>query len=188
MSEIPLTHRWVASEGSARSATAAYLGFAARSRRLLVVMGLTWLACAVWFGVMFNEPASLASRLVWGPVFALVPAALAYVLVLTIGYVQTSRSFRQRLRPGVELASGFGADSVLLKGPSGEHRLAHDWLAWVRPRGDWVLVQQRATPVVSVWPRALFPDEHLARLSGGPLPRSARSAEERVEGDRDEEQ
>lgn len=129
MDEIPLTNRWVASAGSARSATASYIGFAARNRRLLVIVGLTWLPFSVLFGASFGGHPTLAARLMWGPVYALVPTAFVYVAVLTILYLQTSTSFRQRLRAGVELASGFGEDAVLLVGPSGEHRLAREWIA-----------------------------------------------------------
>lgn len=187
MDDIPLTRHWVASPGSARSATTAFLGFAARRRRLWLVVGIFWLGFAAWLGITFDERSGIASRVVWGPVYALVPAACVYVLALALVHVQTSRSFRRRLRTGVELASGFGDDVVVLQGPTSQHRLAYEGIEWVRCRGEWVLFQQRATSSISVWPRELFDPVELDRLTTvGAAPGG--SAEQRVEGDRDEQQ
>lgn len=140
------------------------MGLTLRRRRWWVCVAVIELLFAVVLGLSFDDRFGIASRLVWGPVYAVVPALVVAALVLGLGFLLNVKMFGRRLREGVVLEAGFGDCSVVLRGPWATTTLSFAGIASVRPRGHWVFLQQVGSPVVAAWPAALFDPEGLARL------------------------
>jgi hypothetical protein len=119
---------------------------------------------AVVLGLSFDDSYGTVPRSLWASVYALVPTIGIAVVTLGVGYLLNRRSFRHRLREGVVLEAGFGDRFLVLRGPWAETTLSFDGIASVRSRGEWVFLQQRGSPVLSVWPEQLFPSAALTRL------------------------
>jgi hypothetical protein len=75
------------------------------------------------------------------------------------------RSARVRVFPGAVLESGFGADALVLRNPLSESRVSYRAIKSVTPRGDFIFMRQHGVPMVGAFPRALFPDEAIARMA-----------------------
>ncbi|GHH79655.1 hypothetical protein GCM10017772_45850 [Promicromonospora soli] len=168
-----MTGRWVATRYSAGQAAGAFL-------RLTLVRPVWWLfvagielALALLIGISFDDRYGTLTRVLWGPVYALVPTLGIVVVVLGLSYLVNRRRFRQRLREGVVLEGGIGAHFLVLHSPWAQTTLSFDGLASVRSRGQWVFLQQIGSPVVNVWPAELFPPAELARLERSVQPRKS---------------
>jgi hypothetical protein len=120
------------------------------------------------FSVLFQslegwDPLDRTALRALGLAVVLVAASVLYAA--TVGFAQTYRSTRHRHYPGAVLESGFGDDVVVLRGPSGESRFPRSALRRARVVGDFVVVGPGGLAGHVVLPRALFPDEQVARLT-----------------------
>ncbi len=165
MTNTPLTARWVATRDSAKQAAGAFLKLTLRRPRWWVFVAVVELLFAVLVGLSFDERYGALTRLLWGPVYALVPTLGIAGLVLGIGYLLNRRLFSRRLHEGVVLESGIGERFLVLRGPVAETTLSFDGIASLRSSGDWVFLQQTGSPVLGVWPAELFPPADLARMA-----------------------
>jgi hypothetical protein len=159
-----MTGRWVARGDSADQAARAFIKLTLRRPGWWVYVAVVEMVIALWLGYSFDDRSSMAARVVWGPVFAVVPALGIAAVSLGVAYLLNRRVFGQRLREGAVFEAGIGERSLALRGPWAESNLSFDGLAWVRSSGDWVFLKQKGSPVISVWPAALFPAADLARL------------------------
>jgi hypothetical protein len=148
---------WVAGPDSARDGAAALLASVLRRRRL-------WAAALVIAGsmalVLWGSGTDSGAALTWGLAWAVVVMGT----ILTLSYVATRRRFARQLPAGMALESAFEADVVVLRAPHTESRVAFAGIDRARRSGDWVLLRQRRSRVISCWPAALFPADELARL------------------------
>lgn len=162
--DITFTHRFVAGPDTRRQMARAFVGHAQRMRSTVVV----YLSCLTAFSVLMltgmGAGFSLPTRLFWSVVYALVPTLAVAALISTVGYVRTLRGARIRLFPGAVIESGFGEDELVLRGPVSETRLNYRAVKSLVSRGEFVFLQQHGLAVVSIFPRALFPDEAVARI------------------------
>lgn len=165
MTETPTTARWVASRDSAKQAARAFLRLTLRRPRWWVFVAVVELLFAVLVGLSFDERYGVVTRVLWGAVYALVPALGVAGVALGVGYLLNRRLFSQRLRDGVVLESGIGERLLLLRSPVAETTLSFDAIASVRSTGKWVFLQQTGSPVLGVWPVELFPPADLARMA-----------------------
>lgn len=178
VTHIPITERWVATRDSAKQAADAFLMLTLRRRRCWVFFVAVELVLALRFALSFDERYGPATRLFWGPVYALVPTLVIAVLTLGIGHLLNRRYFRGRLREGVVLESGIGERALVLRGPWSESTLSFDGIASVRSSGNWVFLQQIGVPLLGAWPAELFPPADLARLEHSVETRKVVSARE----------
>ena len=176
MTDIPITTRWVATRDSAKQAAGAFLMPTLRRRGFWAFLVAIELVLALLLALSFDERYGSATRLLWGPVYALVPTLVMAVLILGICHLLNRRFFRRRLREGVVLESGIGERALVLRGPWSESTLSFDGIASVSSRGNWVFLQQIGIPLVGVWPAELFPPADLARLQHSVATRKGVSA------------
>lgn len=167
MTDIPITGRWVATRDSPRQAAGAFLRLTLRRRRWWVYVAVVELGLALWFGLALGERHDTATRLLWGPVYAVLPTLGIALISLGGGYLLNRRLFRRRLGEGVVLESGIGERAMVLRGPWAESRLTFEGIASVRTSGNWVFLQQIGSPAMNAWPAELFPPADLARLERG---------------------
>jgi hypothetical protein len=130
-----------------------------------VFVAVVELLFAVLVGLSFDERHVAVTRVLWGPVYALVPTLGIAGVVLGVGYLLNRRLFSQRLREGVVLESGIGEHFLVLRGPVAETTLSFDGIASLRSSGSWVFLQQTGSPVLGAWPAELFPPADLARMA-----------------------
>ena len=161
-----MTHRWVAAPDSASQAARAFLRLVLRSRRWWGFLGGVEIVFAVLFASTFDDRYGAASRLVWGPVYALVPTLVVSGLALGPSHLLNRRQFRQRLGAGVVLESAIDQHHLVLRGPWATSTISFDGIASLRSSGSWVFLQLVGSPVQGVWPAELFPPEELHRLQG----------------------
>jgi hypothetical protein len=100
---------------------------------------------------------SMGKRLFWAIVFALVPTLILAVFFSALGYYRVARSAQVRVFPGAVLESGFGEDALVLRNPMSESRIRYESVRSVATRGDFIFMRQHGVPMISVFPRALFP-------------------------------
>lgn len=160
-----MTARWVATGDSAKQAAGAFLRLTLRRPRWWVFVALVELLFAVLVALSFDDRHAALTRVLWAPVYALVPTLGSAGLVLGLGYLLNRRLFSQRLREGVVLESGIGERLLVLRGPLAETTLSFDGIASLRSSGNWVFLQQTGSPVLGVWPAELFPPADLARMA-----------------------
>jgi hypothetical protein len=164
VTDTPMTGRWVATRDSAKQAAGALLKLTMSRPRWWLFVAVVELVFAFLIGVTFDDRYGTATRVLWGPAYALVPTLGIVAVVLGVSYLLTRRRFRQRLSEGVVLESAIGESFLSLRGPWAETTLSFDGLASVRSSGHWVFLQQIGSPVLNVWPAELFPPADLARL------------------------
>ncbi|MFC5731676.1 MULTISPECIES: hypothetical protein [Nocardioides] len=164
MTDTPMTERWVARRDSANQAAWAFLKLTLRRPAWWVYVAVVELLLALGLGYSFGDRSGMATRVVWGPVFAVVPTLGIAAVGLGVGYFLNRRMFGQRLREGAVFEAGIGERSLALRGPWADCELSFDGLAWVRSSGDWVFLKQKGSPVISVWSAALFLPADLGRL------------------------
>lgn len=165
VTDTPMIARWVATGDSAKQAAGAFLKLTLRRPRWWVFVALVELLFAVLVALSFDERYAAVTRVLWAPVYALVPTLGIAGLVLGVGYLLNRRLFGQRLREGVVLESGIGERLLVLRGPLAETTLSFDGIASLRSSGNWVFLQQTGSPVLGVWPAELFPPADLARMA-----------------------
>jgi len=68
------------------------------------------------------------------------------------------------------LESGFGVNAMVLRGPLSESRIDYAAVRSLTRHGEFVFLRQRGVPVVSVFPRELFPDDAIARINAAAHP------------------
>jgi hypothetical protein len=151
------SHRWVADASSARGAARAFLGPVLARPRIWVFAVLVELALAV---LLADSVGSFGL----GLLVALVPTALVIGVMLGTSYLRSRREFGRRFASGIQLASTFGRDQVVIRGAGGQATLAYSDVAALVVVGDWVLIRRAGAATVDVWPHALFPDDELARV------------------------
>ena len=166
VSHIPPTHRWVAAPDSANQAARAYLRLVLGSRRWWVFVAVVEALFAVLFASTFDARYGVASRLVWGPVFALVPTLVICAVGLGVAHVLNRRRFGQRLGAGVVLESAIDQHHLVLRGPWATSTISVDGIESLLPSGNWVVLQLIGSPIQAMWPAELFPPEELHRLQG----------------------
>ncbi|GAA5150514.1 hypothetical protein GCM10023340_27800 [Nocardioides marinquilinus] len=164
MSDIPLTHRFVADADYRRRVSWASARFALVSRGHLL-----FYAAIVAFALLDREltrgwtPLGDAIR----GVALVVVVLLAFTVLFTVavGYRQAYVSARLRYPDDAVLESGFGDDELVLRTPVGETRVAYRDLRKARARGEFVFLATDGLGGQAVFPRALFPDEAVARIN-----------------------
>ena len=107
---------------------------------------------------------SIGAQVFWALVFALVPTLILVVWAAAIGYRATVRGSRLRLFNGAVLESGFGEDEMVLRNPIASVRMAYTGIKSITARGGFVFMQQHGSPLFTVYPRELFPDEAIDRI------------------------
>ena len=167
MTDAPMTARWVATRDSAKQAAGAFFRLTLRRPRWWLFVAIVELLFAVLFVLSFDERYAALTRVVWGPVYALLPTLAIAGVVLGTGYLLNRRLFGQRLREGVVLESGIGERSLVLRSPLAETTLSFDGITSIRSSGNWIFLQHTGSPVLGVWPAALFPPADLARMARG---------------------
>jgi hypothetical protein len=160
----PTTRRWVATSESARQAAGAFLGLTVRQKRIWVIVALAELVLACLLALSFADDTSWVARVVWGPVYALVPTLVLAATGLGLAHVLNVRRFRRRIPEGVVLEAAIGEQALVLRGPWAEYNLAFDGLESVRSDGRWVFVRQIGSPVFGVWPAERFAAPDLERV------------------------
>ena len=170
---------WVATRRSANDAARAFTRLTLGRGRWWAFVLVLEVGFALTLGLGFDDRYGSATRLVFGPLYALVPTSVCALLSLALGHLVTLRTFRRRLREGVTLEGGIGERVVMLNGPWARTALAFDGIASVRRVADWVFLQQVGSPVVSTWPAHLFEPTGLARLEEHLRARSHLSASSR---------
>lgn len=161
--EIPYTHRFVANSDTAKTIARALQIYAHRLKGRwifysLILVLFSLLIMAGW------RSGSIGAQIFWAIVFALVPTAILAVWAAAIGYFATVRGSRLRLFDGAVLESGFGEEEMVLRNPIASARLAYAGIKSVTARGKFVFMQQHGVPLLSVYPRELFPDEAIDRI------------------------
>ncbi len=163
-----VTRRWVAQAHSARGATVALFRYGLTRRLLWVTLAATWLVLAALLAVTFDETYGLVSRALGAVVYATLTTAAVLVVVVVLSALANWRMMRQRLVPGTTWEVTATDESMDMCGPLAVRVcLPYQGIATVRLVGDWVLMRQQGSPMTSVWPRELIPDEALARMSVG---------------------
>lgn len=163
---IPYTYRFVARPDTGRKMARALIAHAHRMKRQWIFYSLILALFTLVIVSSMDSSYSLGKRLFWAIVFALVPTLLLAVFFSTLGFFRVARSAQVRVFPGAVLESGFGEDSLVLRNPMSENRIRYQAIKSVTPRGDFIFMRQHGVPLVSVYPRALFPAEAIARMTG----------------------
>ncbi|GAA4668514.1 hypothetical protein GCM10025780_09110 [Frondihabitans cladoniiphilus] len=116
--------------------------------------------------------------LVVGLVFLVLGIALPFAGAIVFGAIllvlvplNTGLSIRRSLRSlaagyvlGSQISSSFGFQGFTLTTPRSEVRTDYVNVGRIRVVGNWVLLRNRNIRVVSILPRAVFPDEAVARV------------------------
>ncbi len=161
---IPLTERYVVPPDGRRR-----LAWASVRFTLLVAPGQR-----VFYGLIVAFALVVQTLEGWRPVgpaagsalqVVVVGLVLSFVWATTVGFSQTYHSTRHRFPEGAVLESGFGADAFVLRVPTGDVRVPVEGLRRVRPRGDFVFISTDGLGGHAIFPRALFPDDQVARLN-----------------------
>lgn len=162
--QIPFTERYVVPPDGRRRLAWASVRFTlltARGQRLFY-------GAIVVFALVFQTLEG------WSPLGPAVLEALAFVAVgllltviwtCTVGFSQTWHSTRYRFPGGATLESGFGPDSFVLRGPTGDVRVPYAGLRTVTAHGDFVYVSTDGLGGQAIFPRELFPDEEIERIN-----------------------
>ena len=166
MSEsVAFTERFVADAGTARRLARAFVSERLRLRRIWILFGLVLLVMAAILILGMDPDFRLGVRVAWALIFATVPTTLLIAGFAALAYALTLRGARVRLFDGAVLESGFGANAMVLRGPLSESRIDYAAVTSATRHGDFVFLRQRGIPVVSVFPRELFPDDAIARIN-----------------------
>ncbi len=161
---IPYTERYVVPADGRRRIAWASVRFTVVHSRAQRAFYVSIVAFAVVFQSLEGwEPLGRAVVRALGLVA--VAAAASVLYPATVGFAQTYQSTRHRHYPGAVLESGFGDDTVVLRGPTGESRLSRAALRRMRVVGDFVVVGPRGIAGHVILPRALFPPHQVARLT-----------------------
>lgn len=161
---ISYTNRFVANAGTRREIARAFVGHAQRMRGTWLFYLLVLVLFAVISVSGMDTRFGLRTRVAWSILYAIVPTAVVAALIATIGYLRTYRGSRLRLFEGAALESGFGENEMILRGPLAEVRLSYQGIRSITARRNFVFMRQHGSPLVSVYPRELFPDEALERI------------------------
>lgn len=162
--DIQYAHRFVARHDTPREFARAYLRYAHRTKRQWVFYLLLLMLFTLILISGMDATFSLASRVFWGVIFALVPTFFAAGFCATIGYLRMIRGSRHRLFPGAVLESGFGEEELVYRNPLAEARIRYQAIKTLTARGDFVFMQQHGVPLMGIYPRALFPDHAVVRI------------------------
>ncbi|HSE10353.1 MAG TPA: hypothetical protein VLB29_16950 [Nocardioidaceae bacterium] len=163
--QIAYTNRFVASPSTGRSMARAFVRHGLTMRSQVVFYAGFFALCVLMWMVLFDEDsASLGARVFWASVLAGVTTLALAVLVAVLGYVRTVRGARITLFPGAVVESGFGDGQMLLRNPLAESKISYRSVRTIKARGDFVFLRHRASPIVAIYPRALFPDDVIAHI------------------------
>ncbi|MDO9454890.1 hypothetical protein [Nocardioides sp.] len=99
--------------------------------------------------------------------FVAVGLALSVVWASTVGFLQTYHSTRYRFYPDAVLESGFGDDAFVLRGPAGDTWLPYGAVRRARVRGEFVFFSTDGIGGQAIFPKALFPDAQVERITAG---------------------
>ena len=159
----PYQCRFVADAGTARAMT----------RALMTVRGVG----RFWFGfvvvlaigtTLFYDATDMRSgaldRLVTAAGRSVVLVVPVWCVVLAALYLLNLRVMQRRVPEGAVWQSGFEEHDFVVSGPLSSHRYSYQLVRSVIARGDFVFVQLRGNAAMRGYPRALFPDDELARL------------------------
>jgi heme/copper-type cytochrome/quinol oxidase subunit 4 len=167
---VPYTHRFVADSETGPKMARAFVGRAHRMKRQWIAYVLFLVLFTLLFLTGMDVRYSLQTRLVWAVMFALVPTLLLAVVISLLAYVRLIRGARIRVFPGAVLESGFGEDAMVLRNPVSEVRINYAAIKSVTPGGEFVFMRQLGLPLTSIYPRELFPDAAIARITGRARP------------------
>jgi hypothetical protein len=162
MDELGPTTRWVATPSSARTAATALLIRELRRAHIFILGAvLTILLAVLLVGAGRTEQDHR-------PLYALA-ASFGFIgflvgCAVAIAHLQRLRSMRAQLPPGLEMASEFGADFMVLRRQWSKSTLHFDGFADAKVVHGWVFLRNRETKTVGMVPEQLFPTHDLARL------------------------
>ena len=168
--EIPFEQTFVATAETKRQLASAFVAERHRKWQLWLLYALVAVTLALLLLLGMDESFSIRVRLAWAVGVALAFTFVLAVLFATLAYVVTLRSARTRLFEGAVLESGFGSDDFVLRGELASSRISYRAVKSIKAHGDYVFLRQHGVPVVSVFPRALFPDEAIEGISRATRP------------------
>ena len=162
--DIPFTHRFVADARAGRGYARVNLRWLHRPRQALCFFTIVYAVNVASLSITLSwlyEPRNVVGRaeiaaVVATAAFAIVRAALAYR-----GGLWTAKA---RMFPGAVFESGFGAEAMVLRNPFASTRLSYDAVMSIAAIGNWVIVRSKGSPAPVAHPRALFPDDVVARI------------------------
>lgn len=161
-----VTRRWVAKDDSARSAAAALCRYGFSRRAFWTLFAALWGFLTVLLALTFDREYATFSRWLTGGLYAALGTTISLFLTMGLVTLINWRYARQRLRPGTIWQLTATADSLTMSGPLTVHlSIPYQALGMVRVVGEWVLMQQRGVPMVTAWPRELFSNDALARMT-----------------------
>ena len=162
--DVPYRYRLVATDRTRRELATAFLRWFATQPRTWLLVDLFWVFFALLLFSGMDDGHSVGARVFWSLVFALVPTVLLAVLLGTMIYVRTLRGARLRVYAGAVLETGFGERTLVLRNPVESSRQDYRTIRSVKAHRDHVFIRRVGPAPVAVWPRALFPDEEIARI------------------------
>ncbi len=161
-----VTRQWVAKTDSARSSAVAMSRYGFSRGLFWAVFAAFWVFLTMLLALTFDGEYSAFSRWLAGAIYAAMGTAIVLTVVVVGATLLNWRNARQRLRPGTVWQVTASTDSLTMSGPLVVRlSIPYQALGMVRVVGDWVLMKQRGVPVVNVWPRELFSDDSLARMT-----------------------
>lgn len=162
--EIAYQHRYVASAQTARQLARAYVDHLFRRRQTLVLFAAVFVLLAAIFLLSMDASYALGTRIGWALALAVVPTVIFALAIAMLSYARTVKSAATRVFDGAVLESGFGTDELVLRNPVASSRIQFRAIRSIDVRGEEVFMRQHGVPLVSVFPRELFPDQQLARI------------------------
>lgn len=163
--EIPYQYRYVATEATSREMARAFVDHLFRRRQAWLFLAAILLVFAAILLIGMDTSFSLGARIGWSLLFAVVPTVVLALAIALLSYVRTLKAARTRIFDGAVIESGFGSEELVLRNPVASSRIQYRAIRSVTARGHQVFLRQHGVPLVAVFPRSLFPDEAIARIS-----------------------
>lgn len=165
--------RFVARPGTVGELGRAYLRYAHRTPGQWAFYGVFAVIVLLTWVLTFDSSAGMGARMFWAVVFTVPVMVLIVAVSTTLAYIRFVRGARLRVYPGAVLESSFSEEAVRLRNPLGESCIDFRAIRSVTLLGRAALMRQHGLPVVSVYPRELFPEvavHRVRQVSGRPRP------------------
>jgi hypothetical protein len=162
MDELGPMSRWVATPSSARTAATALLIRELRRARVFVLGAVLTVLLAVLLvtvGRTEQDRRPLSA-------LAISLGCIAFLVAIAIAsaHLQRLRHLRAQLPPGLEMASQFGDDFMVLHRRWSQATLDFTGFAALEIVHGWVFLVRRESKTAVMVPEQLFPHDDLARL------------------------
>jgi hypothetical protein len=160
---IRLTHRYVVGPASAGAVWRDHV-VTNRTKVLLPPIVVCLLLAALIYYPGYDEHYSFLTRAVGATIWAVVTVLLVWTPLLAFACWRTTRNLRIRWYDGAVLESGFGPDAFVTRSPKIARRIRYDAVKSIKVSRKHVHIYMLGSIVALIWPRALFPDEDIARI------------------------